>query len=71
MFASSQVNTTNNNSAPIFYYDSIIHVDGNVDSDMMDRVEQLAKALLSSRDFMQKQFQYNTKEFKREFNKRY
>ena len=67
--ASSITNT--NNGAPIFYYDSIIHIDGNVDADMMDRVEQLGKALLSSGNFQRGVVQQVTKEYKREFNKRY
>lgn len=67
---SSQITNTSNN-APVFYYDSIIHIDGNVDADMMDRVEQLGKALLSSGNFQKGVVQKVTQEYKREFNKRY
>ena len=67
---SSQITNTSNN-APVFYYDSVIHIDGNVDADMMDRVEQLGKALLSSGNFQKGVVQKVTQEYKREFNKRY
>jgi len=57
--ASSQISNTTN-ASPVIYYDSIIHVDGNVDADMLDKLSEIANGLLKDRDFMQKQFDYNT-----------
>lgn len=70
MAASGQVTNMSNNNAPVIYYDSIIHVDGNVDADMMDKLGDIASGLLKDRNFMQKQFDYNTQNFKRAYNKR-
>ena len=52
-----------------YYYDSLIHIDGNVDADMVDKIEELAQRLLKNKNFMQGQYKYTTKELTREANK--
>lgn len=54
-----------------YYYDSIIHVDGNVDADMMDRITALGLAIIKDRKFQNKMIDTVTKEYARDFKKRY
>jgi hypothetical protein len=51
------------------YYDSVIHVDGSVDVDVMDRLEELGKGLLNNKSFTQGTVNIITKEYKREARK--
>lgn len=64
-------NVSSVNSGGNYYYDALIKINGNVDGDMLNKIDAIANNLLKDRNFMQKQFDYNTKELKREFNKRY
>lgn len=63
-------NVTTNNMGTNYYYGSLIQVNGNVDSNMLDQINDIAEGLLKDRNFMQKQFDYNTQNFKRAYNKR-
>lgn len=63
-------NITTNNMGTNYYYGSLIQVNGNVDSNMLDQINDIAEGLLKDRNFMQKQFDYNTQNFKRAYNKR-
>lgn len=61
----NSVNSTGNN----FYYDSLIHIDGNVDADVMDRLEDFGRALINNRNFQKNLTNVVTKEFVREGRK--
>ena len=66
--ATASVNTINN-TGNNFYYDSLIHIDGNVDADVMDRLEDFGKALINNRNFQKNLTNVVTKEFVREGRK--
>lgn len=61
--------SNNQNQSTNVYYDSVIHVDGSVDVDVMDRLEELGKGLLSNKSFTQGTVNIITKEYKREARK--
>ena len=66
--ATASVNTINN-TGNNFYYDALIHIDGNVDADVMDRLEDFGKALINNRNFQKNLTNVVTKEFVREGRK--
>ena len=46
------INTNSNvNKNVDIHYDSLIKIDGNVDSDVMDRLEDVANALIRNKSF--------------------
>jgi len=49
--------------------ESIFHIDGNVDADVMDRLEELGKALTGNRNFQKNITNIVTKEYVREGRK--
>lgn len=51
------------------HYDSLITINGNVDENVMDRLEDLAKQLLNNRNFKNGTVQMISKEFGREMRK--
>lgn len=51
------------------HYDSLITINGNVDENVMDRLEDLAKQLLNNRNFKNGTVQMISKEFGRELRK--
>ena len=58
-----------NNVGVTNHYDSLITVNGNVDSNVMDRLEDLGKQLLNNRNFKNGTINLVTKEFQREWGK--
>lgn len=58
-----------NNVGVTNHYDSLITVNGNVDSNVMDRLEDLGKQLLNNRNFKNGTISMVTKEFQREWGK--
>lgn len=51
------------------HFDSLFNIQGNVDADVMDRLEEFGKALTSNRNFQQNVVKFVTKDFVRESKK--
>ena len=60
-------NTTTQNVE--VHLDSLIRVDGNVDANVMDRLEDLAKSLTKNKDFQQNVINFVTKNYVKESRK--
>jgi hypothetical protein len=60
-------NTANQNID--MHFDSLIRVDGNVDADVADRLEDLVKGLTKNKEFQQNVINFVTKDFVRESRK--
>ena len=58
-------NTTENNNAT-YHFDSLITINGNADQNTVNSLEQIANALMNSRDFKKNMSNYVTKEMTRE-----
>lgn len=61
--------TSNSSQVTTNYYDSLIHIDGNVDDSMLSRIDELANALLANRNFKQGSIKNITTELSREYRK--
>ena len=61
-------NNTANQSIDM-HFDSLIRVDGNVDADVADRLEDLVKGLTKNKEFQQNVINFVTKDFVRESRK--
>lgn len=63
------ISTANMSVGVTNHYDSLITINGNVDENVMDRLEDLAKQLLNNRNFKNGTVQMISKEFGREMRK--
>ena len=51
------------------HFDSLFHIEGNVDESVMPRLENLGKSLVNDRDFQKNVIKFVTKDFVRESKK--
>ena len=69
---SSVTNNADYTAAPQtveMHFDSLFHIDGNVDESVMPRLENLGKSLVNDKDFQKNVIKFVTKDFVRESKK--
>lgn len=69
-FQAPQYNVSQNTSQNVtIHYDSLIKVDGNMDSSVVPQIEEIAKGLISNASFKKNIYTYTTKEMSKDMRK--
>jgi len=61
--------TSNMSQTVEMHFDSLFHIEGNVDESVMPRLENLGRSLVNDRDFQKNVIKFVTKDFVRESKK--